>query len=262
MRPRRDEEGAGDGPSAPGWSIAAGGVFQGGFPGLGRLNINRTERLQEGRLGARVGKPGDTLVEQLDLPRDQGLVVESIKANSAADKAGLKAHDILLEVNGKAVPNNVEDFVKQLGEIKADKPVDVVIMRKGKKETVKGLSLPEAKQVRAGGARLGLFPNVFPGTGAAAPAGPANKTVLQETNRNGDNFTAKRQDDDLTISVTGTVVEGKAVPGTIEITDGKGTTKYESLDKVPENHRPAVKKMLESVTGNPISARWSSKVNG
>src|SRR5206468_613585 len=99
----------------------------------------------EGRLGVVADKPGATLAEQLDLPQGQGLVVEEVQPNSAAAKAGLKPHDILLELNGKAVPDDVSGLEKQLDEIKADKPVDAVVLRKGKRETIKGLTLPEAR---------------------------------------------------------------------------------------------------------------------
>jgi beta-lactamase regulating signal transducer with metallopeptidase domain len=112
----------------------------------GGLGFGRNARgtMHEGRLGALVDVPNPTLIDQLDLPKDQGLIVEDVLPDSAAAKAGVKAHDILLELNGKAVPSKPEDFLKQLDGIKANTPVDAVVMRKGKKETVKGLSLPEA----------------------------------------------------------------------------------------------------------------------
>src|SRR5205823_13183685 len=50
-----------------------------------------------------------------------------------------------LELGGKSVSSDAQEFRKQLGEIKANSPVDAVVLRKGKKESVKGISLPEAK---------------------------------------------------------------------------------------------------------------------
>jgi membrane-associated protease RseP (regulator of RpoE activity) len=234
------------------------GGLPGGFPNVPGIGLN-PGRMQEGRLGARVEKPSETLVEQLDLPRGQGLILEQVKADSPASKAGLKDHDILLEVNGKAVPSNAEDFVKQLGEIKANTPVDVVVLRKGKKETLKGLSLPEAKQAAPGGLQGGFgFPNVFPGGKVGQGVfgvGPDGKLIMQETTRDGNNFTTKRQEGDLTITVTGTVDDGKPVPSSIEITEGQNTTKYESIDKVPEAHRETVKKMLDVGAGKKIKIK-------
>ena len=72
-------------------------------------------------------------------------MIAHVKAGSAAAKAGLKANDILLELNGKPkCSHEPKEFVKMLQEVKANTPVDAVVLRKGKKETLKGLSLPEA----------------------------------------------------------------------------------------------------------------------
>jgi beta-lactamase regulating signal transducer with metallopeptidase domain len=104
-----------------------------------------------GRLGVRISPPNETLADQLDLPKGQGLVIDQVVADSAAAKGGIKNNDILLEFNGKPVPNNVQEFVRSVHEIKADAKVDAVVLRKGKKETIKGLTLPEEKQVGFGG---------------------------------------------------------------------------------------------------------------
>src|SRR5262249_33514205 len=73
-------------------------------------NFNgRFGQQQEPRLGVRLDKPSATLVDQLDLPKGQGLILEEVVNNSAASKAGLKPHDILLEFDGKPVPNDVQE---------------------------------------------------------------------------------------------------------------------------------------------------------
>jgi hypothetical protein len=130
---------------------------RGRLPGFGR----RGNAPREGRLGVLVKAPESALVDQLNLPKDQGLVLEEVGANSAAAKAGLKRHDILLELGGKAVPSNPEGFARLLQGVKPNAPVDAVVLRKGKKETIKGLSLPEAKQParpgRHGAGGLPLF---------------------------------------------------------------------------------------------------------
>src|SRR5262249_36934936 len=89
----------------------------------GRL-VPRTTRGVAGRLGAVLQAPDATLTEQLELPRGQGLVLSTVPAESPAAKAGFKAHDILIELNGKAVPSNIDEFTRQTDEIKPDKPVD------------------------------------------------------------------------------------------------------------------------------------------
>ena len=117
------------------------------------------------RLGVNIGQLTPALTEQLDLPRGKGILIAHVLPNRAAAKAGLKDNDILMELDGKAVSSDVRDFFKVLNEIKADTAVDAVVIRKGKKETVKGISLPEGKdELRP------LNPVI---RGAVPPGGPA-----------------------------------------------------------------------------------------
>jgi membrane-associated protease RseP (regulator of RpoE activity) len=203
---------------------------------------------EEGRLGVTVTKPGATLVDQLDLPRDQGLVLEQVPADSAAGKAGMKAHDILLELNGKAVPDDVRQLARQLQDVKPDKPITAVVLRKGQRETIEGLKLPEA----ASAAGVGNFP-------MPAPPGPVLQRFVPvaghdgaavgatvTTVHTGDQFTTRYQEGGLVIRVTGTTAGGTAKVGSISVTDNGKTEKYESVEKVPERYRDRVKSLVES----------------
>ena len=105
-----------------------------------------------GAAGRQAREPSAAMIDQLDLPKDQGMVLADVGPNSPAAKAGLKANDILLEVNGKAVSSKKDEADKVLAAVEANKAVDVVVMRKGKKETLKGLKLPEAKAAARSGA--------------------------------------------------------------------------------------------------------------
>jgi hypothetical protein len=109
------------------------------------------------RLGASLSKPGATLVDQLDLPEGQGQVVDAFRAGSPAAVAGLRVHDILLELDGKPVSSEPTEFATQLAAIPADKTVEAVVLRRGKRETLKGLRLPEVKEARP------PVPNPLPG---------------------------------------------------------------------------------------------------
>jgi Zn-dependent protease with chaperone function len=97
------------------------------------------------RLGAWLRPPEPALSAQLALPRGQGQVLQTVRPNSAAAKAGLKAHDILLSLGGKPVPSRREEFAKLMKGVEPNRLVDAVVLRKGKKETIKGLSLSEVK---------------------------------------------------------------------------------------------------------------------
>ena len=144
---------------------------RGGFGGPlmvppGFQQANPFARFNQGhaRLGVVLEKPSPAMIDQLDLPKDQGVVLGDVTPDSAATKAGLKPHDILLELGGKPVSNDPNEFRKQVSEIKANTPVDAVILRKGKKESVKGISLPEAKAEQPG----------LPGFGGGIDFGPAS----------------------------------------------------------------------------------------
>jgi hypothetical protein len=246
--------------AVPGVDFAPVNPFRGadGFPG---------RNPQVGRLGAHVEKPDATLVEQLDLPKGQGLVVGQVKADSPAAKAGLKPHDILLEINGKAVPDNVAELAKALTDIKADHKVDAVVLRKGKKETLKDLSLPEPRAADKNGNNFDPFggfnppdiridfPNPFPPNfappGGAFPPNvngrpPAGANgVMTSAFITGERFTTRHQEGSLIITVSGTMTEGKAKTTEIQVQDGNKTEKYESVDKVPEAYRDKVKNLVD-----------------
>jgi beta-lactamase regulating signal transducer with metallopeptidase domain len=226
------------------------------------------------RLGVRISQPSEALVDQLDLPKGQGLVIEDVMPDTPAAKAGLKSHDILLELNGKAVPSNQGEFVRQVQEIKADSKVDAVVLRKGKKETIKDLTLPEEKAAGfgrfgpggfpGGGAPPGGFqpfgggdeftkPIPRPGVGGAGGFGAGGfgggfgggNFVMTTVTRTNDRFTTRHQEGSLIITVTGAVSDGKSKTDKIHVQDGQVAHEYESLDKVPDQYRDKVKNLIE-----------------
>jgi len=206
------------------------------------------------RLGAELHSPSDTLADQLDLPKDRGLVVHRVLPDSAAAKAGLRPHDILLELNGKAVSAHIDDFRKALAAIEANKPVDAVVLRKGKKETLKGLKLPEAKAA-APAEPLPEFPDFrrlegFEGFGDLLPPASGDRTTIS---RNGDQFTATRKHGKHTLTVSGKVEQGRAHVERVTVDDGDGKKTYEGMDKVPAGHKKAVEDLAAMVGGKPAT---------
>ncbi len=231
------------------------------FPGAAR-------RLPpEGRLGIQVSAPSPTLVDQLDLPKGQGVVVEEVVPESAAAKAGIKPHDVLLEINGQAVPDQPDKLAKAVHELPAKKALEAVVLRKGKKETVKGLTLPEpraaAPELPANNFPFPVMPGlevprvdvqvpVFNGANAfAGPGGAGN--VMTTTFRSRDRFTTRHQEGSLVITVTGKVADGKSQVTEIRVQDGNESHRYESVDKVPAEYRDKVKSLVEST--NRTNAR-------
>src|SRR5262249_42047126 len=106
----------------------------------------RMSSLGASRLGAALESPSAAVANQLDLPAGQGQVVKSVQANSAAAKAGIQANDIILEIDGKAVSSSLPEFEKAVNSLKPETAVEVVVLRKGQKMTIKGLMVPRIEQ--------------------------------------------------------------------------------------------------------------------
>ncbi len=128
-------------------AFGGGGQMQPFQGGDGKMMVFRSDKPGEGRLGISVEKPNEVLVEQLNLPKGQGVIVVQVVKDSAAEKAGIKAKDVLLTLSGKVVSSEPGDVIKMIGELKNDQKVDVVVIRKGQKETIKGIEIPEGKKV-------------------------------------------------------------------------------------------------------------------
>jgi membrane-associated protease RseP (regulator of RpoE activity) len=102
---------------------------------------------------------------------EAGLMINEVRENSPASKAGLKAGDIIVEANGKAVKGDFD----LIGEISGKKEGDVqiTIVRDGKRQTI--AVTPEASKdggfvfdKKDGDGRILTLP-----TAPRAPATPA-----------------------------------------------------------------------------------------
>jgi beta-lactamase regulating signal transducer with metallopeptidase domain len=195
-------------------------------------NLLLGQRGVEPRLGARVEPLGAALAEQLGVEAGKGLVLADVPADSAAAKAGLKVNDVLLEVAGKPVSGKPDELTRQLDAVKPDAKVDLVVLRKGKKETLKGVTLPEAP--------LGFFPPAE----ALALRGIGNFPTIT-SQRMGDRFSTRIQEGRLTLTVTGRIDGDKVKVGEVIVNDGRNHNVYDGLDKVPEQYRDRAKQAVE-----------------
>ena len=220
-----------------------------------------------GRLGIRVEKPSDVLASQLELPNGQGLVCLDVPGDSPAGKAGIKPNDILLEVAGRPVPSNRDELVRGLKDVKPDTPVDIVVLRKGKRETLKGVKLPEAKEApefALPGLNLPEFqgPGLLGGPPAAVPfpvdpdfpragrkagvvVGPGETARVEQVN---DAFTVFYTKNGVKATISGSKdADGVPKAESIEVeADGK-TTKAESIDKLPKEYQDLAKAAMKAV---------------
>lgn len=188
--------------------------------------VAKTASVDRGRLGVTIEAVPAVIVEQLDLPKGQGVILTAVIEGTPAAKAGLKANDIVLQVAGKAV--TVEELPKVVGGLKNDETFEVTIVRKGKKETVKGVTIP-------------------------APAKTATKEAKKSSTSmsvsvDNDQFEIVAKEDKLTYTLKGTVGDESGV--SIVIADGDKKSEYKGAKSVPAEHREKVAKFLKSVGGN------------
>jgi serine protease Do len=174
----------------------------------------RQGRVQRGRLGVQVQTPPitDDDAKILGLPKPEGAILSMVEHDSAAERAGLRAGDVIVEFNGKAVSDGAQLTTMVVGTPAGTK-VPVAYYRGGQRQTTTvtveelnleegdrqgqaargrapgfGISLgdltPEiARQLRLpAGADGALVENVEPFT-PAAEAGLTRGDVITEVNR-------------------------------------------------------------------------------
>ncbi len=97
------------------------------------IKYGRTKR---GWLGVRIQTVTDEIAESLGLDEATGALVASVTKDGPAEKAKLKAGDIVLEFDGKEV-NAMRSLPRIVAETPIEKDVDVMLWRDGKKITTK-----------------------------------------------------------------------------------------------------------------------------
>jgi serine protease Do len=92
-------------------------------------------RVQRGKLGVTIQGMDRDLAQSFGLSEPAGALVANVEPGSAADKAGLKAGDVVLAVDGvKATDSG--DLPRLIGEKRPGSPVKLEVWRDGKSRTV------------------------------------------------------------------------------------------------------------------------------
>ncbi len=113
--------------------------------------------VKRGFLGAQLQDLTPELAEAFGLSRQEGAVLVNIFSKSPAEKAGLKAGDVVAAVNGKPV-KNAADLRNQVGLFPIGSKVELDVYRKGvsgqaQRETVSAV-VSEQTELSANGAAL------------------------------------------------------------------------------------------------------------
>jgi len=67
--------------------------------------------------------------------RVEGVALQGVREGSPAEKAGLRAKDVIVEFDGKRI-RNVQEYTTVLGAAKANAPVKIVVLRGGERLTL------------------------------------------------------------------------------------------------------------------------------
>jgi serine protease Do len=113
----------------------------GGYQGIGfALPINivarvyndiiRTGRVTRGSIGIEWSKADDKPELFKALGTSSGVLISKVQKNGPADKAGLKADDIIIAMSGKPVKNG-EDLVSRVSETPVNSNINVTVDRDG-----------------------------------------------------------------------------------------------------------------------------------
>jgi membrane-associated protease RseP (regulator of RpoE activity) len=196
------------------------------------------------RLGVTLDPVSKKKAADLGLAKGTGSVVTSVQPNSAAAKAGVKKDDILAELGGKAVSSEPTEFRKLVLGLPRNEPVEAVVYRDGKKETLSlaPLGMPNVVgRLEAADKPKGRLENVPTSQGA----GSFNVMAAQA---NQDGFQIFASGEGVSYEIVGRFRNGKNIPTSIKIKDdGRVIADVKSLDKVPEGHVKAVNTLLGSV---------------
>ncbi|MFK8250275.1 Do family serine endopeptidase [Ancylobacter terrae] len=91
---------------------------------------------RRGWIGVRIQAVTDDIAESLSLGKPRGALVGGLSDDGPAAKGGIKAGDVIVKFDGKDV-RDMRALPIIVADTPVDKEVDVVVIRKGKEETLK-----------------------------------------------------------------------------------------------------------------------------
>lgn len=87
-------------------------------------------------LGVHLQDLDKDLAEYFGVKEDEGVLILKVSEDTPAEKAGLKAGDVIVKLDGKNI-SNAGDVTKTLADLEKGDKVDIEIIRHKKKKTVK-----------------------------------------------------------------------------------------------------------------------------
>lgn len=135
-----------------------------GFAIPSNLAVKIVEELKEGKkisrgwLGVAIQDVDDNVAKALGLKEAEGALIGSVTKGEPADKAGLKAGDVIVRVGKNPVKDSAE-LLRRIAELKPGTEVTIAVIRNGKevrKTVVLGERAPLGIQTEEGKAESGI----------------------------------------------------------------------------------------------------------
>lgn len=117
------------------------------IPGLSWVDIGISGASGRGRLGVYIDDLSEGMAEFLEVPDGEGALVEDVVEDSPAEKAGIKAGDVIVKIGDHDV-DDVEELVEAIGKMEADVETPVTVYRKGR-ELVLNATVGESEYEKA-----------------------------------------------------------------------------------------------------------------
>jgi serine protease Do/serine protease DegQ len=113
--------------------------------------------VKRGVLGVNVQTLTPDIAQSMELGNVQGALVSQVVSDSAAEKAGLKAGDVVTSINGKSV-KDAAGLRNSIGLLSVGDKVDIALLRDGKARRVTAMigERDTAAEARASGLHAGL----------------------------------------------------------------------------------------------------------
>lgn len=133
--------------------------------------LKATGRVERGMLGVGVASITDEVKRGFNLPDTRGALVNEVVAGGAADKAGVKAGDVIRSVNGAAI-NQSADLPPLVGALAPGSKVTLGVLRDGREQQMSAVLTRLADSASATQQRLGRGGDNTPGPRSSTGSNP------------------------------------------------------------------------------------------
>ncbi len=97
--------------------------------------LKQDGKVERGWLGVNLQAVTKEFADSLGLAKEGGALIAAVEPKSPAEKAGLKAGDVVLSVGGKPI-KDTRDLARNVGMVKPGSKLDLAVWRDGKEKTL------------------------------------------------------------------------------------------------------------------------------